>query len=84
VALRYDPEAMKAPEVTAKGADAVAFRIRALAREHRVPVVENRALARALYGDVELGHTIPTRHFEAVAEVIGFVMRQRSAGAAGA
>jgi flagellar biosynthetic protein FlhB len=84
VALRYDPDAMKAPEVTAKGTDAVAFRIRALAREHRVPVVENRALARALHGDVEVGHTIPTRHFEAVAEVIGFVMRQRSAGAAGA
>ena len=84
VALKYAPETMKAPEVTAKGADAVAFRIRAVAREHRVPVVENRALARALYADVEIGHTIPTKHFEAAAEVIGFVMRQRSAGTAGA
>jgi flagellar biosynthetic protein FlhB len=73
---------MKAPEVTAKGVDALAFRIRALAREHRVPVVENRPLARTLYGEVEVGHTISTKHFEAVAEVIGFVMRQRSAGAA--
>jgi flagellar biosynthetic protein FlhB len=82
VALRYEPETMKAPEVTAKGVDALAFRIRALAREHRVPVVENRPLARTLYGEVEVGHTISTKHFEAVAEVIGFVMRQRSAGAA--
>jgi flagellar biosynthetic protein FlhB len=83
VALKYEPETMKAPEVTAKGTDAVAFRIRALAREHRVPVIENRPLARALHGDVEVGQTIPTKHFEAVADVIGFVMRQRAAGAAG-
>ena len=83
VALKYEPDRMKAPEVTAKGADAVAFRIRALAREHHVPVMENRTLARALYGDVEVGQTIPTKHFEAVAEVIGFVMRQRAGGAAG-
>jgi len=83
VALRYAPDRMKAPEVTAKGADAVAARIRAVAREHRVPIVENRPLARALYGEVELGHTIPAKHFEAVAEVIGFVMRQsgRAGGA---
>ncbi|MFP4126679.1 MAG: flagellar biosynthesis protein FlhB [Alphaproteobacteria bacterium] len=84
VALKYAPETMKAPEVTAKGADALAFRIRALAREHRVPVVENRALARALYAEVEVGHTISTKHFEAAAEVIGFVMRQRSPGAGAA
>lgn len=80
VALRYEPATMAAPEVTAKGVDALAFRIRAVASEHRVPIVENRPLARALYGDVEVGHTIPTRHFEAVAEVIGFVMRQREQG----
>jgi flagellar biosynthetic protein FlhB len=84
VALSYEPERMKAPEVTAKGADAVAFRIRAVAREHEVPVVENRPLARALYSEVAVGETIPTKHFEAVADVIGFVMRQRAAGTAGA
>jgi flagellar biosynthetic protein FlhB len=82
VALRYEPDRMKAPEVAAKGVDALAFRIRALASEHRVPIVENRPLARALYADVEVGRTIPVQHFEAVADVIGFVMRQRAGGAA--
>ena len=84
VALRYEPGKMNAPEVVAKGTDAVAFRIRALATEHGVPIVENRPLARALFADVDLGHAIPQAHFEAVAEVIGFVMRQQGARAPGA
>ncbi len=79
VALKYEPGSTPAPEVVAKGADAVAFRIRAAAREHHVPVIENRTLARALYADVEVGQTIPRKHFEAVADVIGFVLRQRDA-----
>ncbi len=83
VALRYDQSRMNAPEVVAKGTDAVAFRIRALARDHEVPIIENKPLARALFADVELGQTIPQTHFEAVAEVIGFVMRQRSGGGPG-
>lgn len=77
VALRYEPGTMQAPEVVAKGVDQLAFRIRALAREHDVPVVENRQLARALYADVEIGRTIPRKHFEAVADVIGFVLRRK-------
>ncbi len=76
VALRYEPGATQAPEVVAKGADELAFRIRALAREHGVPVIENRTLARALFADVEVGRSIPRKHFEAVAEVIGFVLRR--------
>ena len=78
VALKYD-RSMRAPLCVAKGADAVALRIRALAGEHNVPIVENPPLARALFASVEVDETIPAEHFKAVAEVIGFVMRLRPA-----
>jgi flagellar biosynthetic protein FlhB len=74
VALKYD-KAMRAPVCVAKGVDAVALRIRKLAEESDVPVVENPPLARALFRSVEIDQSIPTEHFEAVAQVIGFVMR---------
>jgi flagellar biosynthesis protein FlhB len=74
VALQYD-KAMGAPKCVAKGADAVAFRIREVAKKHDVPIVENPPLARALFASVEIDQTIPNEHFKAVAEVIGFVMR---------
>jgi len=74
VALKYD-RAMSAPKCLAKGADAVALRIREAAREHDVPIVENAPLARALFAAVEVDETIPTEHFKAVAQVIGYVMR---------
>ncbi|HEY4199874.1 MAG TPA: flagellar biosynthesis protein FlhB [Devosiaceae bacterium] len=74
VALKYDAS-MQAPVCVAKGADGVALRIRALAGEHDVPIVENPPLARALYASVDLDKTIPTEHFKAVAQVIGYVMR---------
>ncbi len=76
VALKYD-RTMSAPLCLAKGADAVALRIRAVATEHDVPIVENPPLARALFASVEVDETIPTEHFKAVAQVIGFVMRLR-------
>ena len=80
VALKYD-KGMKAPLCVAKGADAIALRIRELAREHDVPIVENPPLARALFAAVEVDGVIPNEHFKAVAEVIGFVMRlKRGAG----
>ena len=80
VALKYD-KAMRAPKCVAKGADAVAFRIRELAKEHDVPIVENPPLARALYASMDIDDTIPAEHFKAVAEVVGFVMRlKRGAG----
>ncbi len=84
VALKYDRD-MSAPQCVAKGADATAFRIRELAKQHDVPIVENPPLARALYATVDIDETIPTEHFKAVAEVIGFVMRlkQRSGWKAG-
>jgi len=75
VALKYDYGRMGAPVVVAKGVDAVALRIRAIATEAGVPIVENRPLARALHAGAELDRPIPTEHYAAVAEVIGYVMR---------
>jgi flagellar biosynthetic protein FlhB len=74
VALKYD-KSMNAPKCVAKGADAVALRIRAVANENDVPIVENPPLARALFASVDIDETIPAEHFKAVAEVVGFVMR---------
>ncbi len=75
VALEYKMENMPAPKLVAKGTDAVALRIRDIAEENEVPVVENPPLARALYAAVELDEEIPEEHYKAVAEVIGYVMR---------
>ena len=77
IALKYELGEMNAPVCVAKGVDYLAFEIRREAEEHDVPIVENPPLARALYDTVELDEEIPTEHFKAVAEVIGFVMRQR-------
>jgi flagellar biosynthetic protein FlhB len=74
VALQYE-RGMNAPVCVAKGADAVALKIREVAEEHGVPVVENPPLARALHATVEIDQEIPTEHYQAVAEVIGYVMR---------
>jgi flagellar biosynthetic protein FlhB len=79
VALRYQPE-KGAPRVVAKGAGAVALRIRAAAEEHRVATVEDVPLARALHAACELGQEVPTQLFEAVAQVLAFVMSHRSKG----
>lgn len=83
VALLYRPEEVDAPEVLAKGADRIAFRMRELAREFGVPVVENVPLARTLYADVEIGQTIPPSLFSAVAEVLAYVYRTRGFGPSG-
>jgi flagellar biosynthetic protein FlhB len=74
VALKYDHGRMNAPTVVAKGVDAVALRIREVATAANVPIVENRPLARALYASVEIDHPVPTEHYAAVAEIIGYVM----------
>lgn len=74
VALRYEA-GMGAPICVAKGVDSLALRIRAIAKEHDVPVLENPPLARALHATVEIDEEIPTEHYRAVAEVIGYVMR---------
>ena len=76
VALAYD-RSMTAPICVAKGVDVLAFRIREIAKEHDIPIVENVALARALYATVEIDQEIPVEHYHAVAEIIGYVMRLR-------
>jgi flagellar biosynthetic protein FlhB len=73
VALQYD-RGMAAPICVAKGVDAVAFRIREVAKEHDIPIVENVPLARSLYATVDVDDEIPVEHYHAVAEIIGYVM----------
>ena len=77
VALLYEADRMSAPEVVAKGAGIVAEKIRELANQHGVPLVENQPLARALYRSVEVGQQIPAELYAAVAEVLAFVYRLR-------
>ncbi|MEL6328646.1 MAG: flagellar biosynthesis protein FlhB [Planctomycetota bacterium] len=73
VAIKYDSEKMRAPRVTAKGADYLAFRMREIARVNGVPIVERPPLARALYAGVEVGEEISAEHYEAVAELLAYV-----------
>lgn len=77
VALKYEQAAMRAPKLVAKGQDNIALRIRELAEEHGIPVVENAPLARALYASAEMDEEIPFEHYKAVAEVIGYVYRMK-------
>ncbi len=75
VALKYDAKEMKAPKVTAKGLDNIALKIREVAEENRIPIVENPPLARILYDTTDIDKEIPFEHYKAVAEVIGYVYR---------
>ena len=75
VALVWDEMKMDAPVLTAKGADLIAKRIRELAREHGVPILENAALARTIYAKVELDSPVPPDLYSAVAQVIAFVYK---------
>jgi flagellar biosynthesis protein FlhB len=75
VALKYESGKMAAPVCVAKGVDALALRIRAVAEENDVPVVENPPLARALHAAIEIDEPVPPEHFKAVAQVIGYVYR---------
>ncbi len=73
VALQYDPAAMHAPKLIAKGADLMAFRIRELGIEAGIPIVERPPLARAIYRMVDVGHEIPEEFYAAVAEILAYV-----------
>ena len=75
VALEYDRATMAAPTVTAKGADLVAAKIRDAAAEHRVPLVENRPLAQALWREVDIGDPIPEKFYEVMSIVLAEVYR---------
>jgi len=78
VALQYE-RGMNAPLCVAKGVDALAAKIREVASQHSIPVVENPPLARALHATVEIDQEIPAEHYKAVAEIIGYVMKLRRA-----
>jgi flagellar biosynthesis protein FlhB len=78
VALQYE-RGMDAPICVAKGVDELALKIREVAGQHAVPIVENPPLARALHATVEIDQPIAAEHYKAVAEVIGYVMRLRRA-----
>ncbi len=75
VALKYELGDTGAPKVVAKGADLLALRIREIAEENDVPIVENPPLARSLYATVEVDREIPPEHYKAVAEIISYVFR---------
>jgi len=77
VALSYDAKKMAAPEVVAKGADLIAERIIAIAREHQIPIIPSPPLARALYKSVEVGQPVPVALYQAVAEILAYVFTLR-------
>lgn len=75
VALKYEPDAVKAPVVIAKGADYLAFQIKDKAKEYNIAIVENKPLARILYHNIDIGMEIPPELYQAVAEILAVVMR---------
>lgn len=77
IALQYEPEVMDAPVCVAKGMDLIALKIREIAEENGVIIVENPPLARTLYKAIEIDETIPPEHYKAVAEVISYVFRMK-------
>ncbi len=81
IAIKYERGVMDAPIVIAKGAGPLAAKIREVARENRVPIVENKPLARAMYRAIEVGEAIPEDMFKAVAEILAYVYRLKKGAA---
>ena len=79
VAIRYDDKTMRAPQVISKGADLLAMRIRDVAKNNAIPVLQSPMLARALYANAELNEDIPSALYTAVAQVLAYVYRLRAA-----
>jgi flagellar biosynthetic protein FlhB len=75
IALEYKPETMETPIMIAKGQDNIALMMRGMAKEHKIPIVENPPLARLLYKDLEIGMEIKEIHYKAVADVISYIMQ---------
>ena len=78
IAIKYEAGLMTAPRVVAKGAELIAQRIKEIANEHGVPMVEDRALAQALYKSVDIGEFIPEKLFQAVAQVLAYIYRLKN------
>jgi flagellar biosynthetic protein FlhB len=79
VAIRYDDKTMRAPQVVSKGADLLAFKIRDIAKDHAIPVLQSPMLARALYANAELDQDIPASLYTAVAQVLAYIYRLKAA-----
>lgn len=80
IALKYESGKMPAPKVVAKGVDNVALVIREIAKKHKVPLIENKPLARMLYDNVDLDEFVPYEHYKAVAEIVSKVMQIKNRG----
>jgi flagellar biosynthesis protein FlhB len=78
IAIKYELGTMTAPKVIAKGADLIAQRIKEIAKEHGIPMVEDRPLAQALYKTVGIGEEIPEKLFQAVAQVLAYIYRLKN------
>jgi len=74
-AIQYDPKSMAAPKLLAKGADLMAQKIKDIARENNIPIVENKPLARTIFKTMKIGHVIPRELFTAVAQVLSYVYK---------
>ena len=83
VAMKYDAKVSDAPIVIAKGQDFIALRIKEVAKENKIEIVENKPLARNLYDTVEVGQAIPPELFQAVAEILAFVYSLKGKGRVG-
>jgi flagellar biosynthesis protein FlhB len=79
-AIQYDPKSMAAPKLIAKGADLIAEKIKQIARDNNVPVMENKPLARTMYKTMKIGQTIPRELFTAVAQVLSYVYKLKRKG----
>ncbi|MCT4642824.1 MAG: flagellar biosynthesis protein FlhB [Bacteriovoracaceae bacterium] len=77
IAIKYDGQTMVAPAVVGKGSEHLALRIREIAKEHEIPIVENVPLARALYKTVKVGHGVPRSLYKVVAEILAFVYKMK-------
>ena len=78
IAIKYDREIMQGPMLTAKGVDSVAHRIKEIAKEHDVEIIENKPLARALYAEVQIGDIIPEAYYQVLAIILGQVYKMRA------
>jgi flagellar biosynthetic protein FlhB len=81
IAIQYDAETMQAPKVVAKGKDYLAQKIREIAIEHRVPIIERKPLAQALFKTVEVGQEVPEQFYKAIAEILAYVYELSGKGA---
>ena len=78
IAIRYERGRDESPVVVAKGADNVAFKIREIAKEHKIPIIENKPLARLMYKEIEIDEQIPESMYKAVAEVLVAVYKMKN------